>query len=62
MRTRRARKQWCVSSLALNTVCGVGGSSNAVRTKAKVPIDIEGLGDLSFEGSVLDNGDVPALL
>eukprot|EP00975_Prorocentrum_lima_P051846 10857924-Prorocentrum_lima.AAC.1 len=41
----------------LNTVCGVGGSSNAVRTKAKVPIGIEGLGDLSFEGSVLDNSD-----
>eukprot|EP00975_Prorocentrum_lima_P011548 2453852-Prorocentrum_lima.AAC.1 len=46
----------------LNTVCGIGGSSNAVRTKAKVPIGIEGLGDLSFEGSVLDNSDVPALL
>eukprot|EP00975_Prorocentrum_lima_P063380 12891145-Prorocentrum_lima.AAC.1 len=46
----------------LNGVCGVGGSSNAVRTKAKVLIGIEGLGDLSCEGSVLDNSDVPALL
>eukprot|EP00975_Prorocentrum_lima_P054947 11522703-Prorocentrum_lima.AAC.1 len=46
----------------LNTVCGVGGSSTAVRAKAKVPIGSEGLGDLSFEGSVLDNSEVPALL
>eukprot|EP00975_Prorocentrum_lima_P016189 3435670-Prorocentrum_lima.AAC.1 len=34
-----------------NIVCGVGGAANAVRTKAGVPIGIEGMGDLSFEGS-----------
>eukprot|EP00975_Prorocentrum_lima_P064585 12898366-Prorocentrum_lima.AAC.1 len=41
---------------------GVGGSSNAVRTKATVRIGIAELGNLSFEGSVLDNSAVPALL
>eukprot|EP00975_Prorocentrum_lima_P054311 11391072-Prorocentrum_lima.AAC.1 len=35
----------------LNSVCGIGGSSNAVRAKATVPIGIAELGNLSFEGS-----------
>eukprot|EP00975_Prorocentrum_lima_P046666 9752354-Prorocentrum_lima.AAC.1 len=41
----------------LNSVYGVGGSSNAVRTIATVPIGIAELGNLSIEGSVLDNSD-----
>eukprot|EP00975_Prorocentrum_lima_P053135 11143393-Prorocentrum_lima.AAC.1 len=44
----------------LNSVYGVGGSSNTVRTKATVPVGVAELGNLSFEGSVLDNRDVSA--
>eukprot|EP00975_Prorocentrum_lima_P040275 8458277-Prorocentrum_lima.AAC.1 len=54
----KAGKKTVVKEQAgLNSVGGVGGSSNAVRTKATVPIGIAELGNLSFEGSVLDNSD-----
>eukprot|EP00975_Prorocentrum_lima_P013817 2936309-Prorocentrum_lima.AAC.1 len=59
----KAGKKTVVKEQAgLNSVCSVGGSSNAVRTIATVPIGIAILGNLSFEGSVLDNSDVLALL
>eukprot|EP00975_Prorocentrum_lima_P035413 7436430-Prorocentrum_lima.AAC.1 len=43
----------------LNSVCGVGGSSNAVKTRVTVPIGVSELGNLLFKGSVLVNSDVP---
>ncbi len=46
----------------LGSVCGVGGSSNAVRSKATVPVGVKELGNTSYTGSVLDDSDVPALL
>eukprot|EP00975_Prorocentrum_lima_P027938 5874373-Prorocentrum_lima.AAC.1 len=46
----------------LSSVCGVGGSTNAVRKRATVPIGVPELGNISSKGSVLENSEVPALL
>eukprot|EP00975_Prorocentrum_lima_P061362 12863255-Prorocentrum_lima.AAC.1 len=46
----------------LNSVCGVGGSTNAVKARATVPIAVSELGNLSYRGSVLDNSEVLAVL
>eukprot|EP00975_Prorocentrum_lima_P063000 12888833-Prorocentrum_lima.AAC.1 len=46
----------------LNSVCGVGGSTNAVKKKATVPRGVPELGNISIRGSVLQNSEVPALL
>eukprot|EP00975_Prorocentrum_lima_P043468 9126222-Prorocentrum_lima.AAC.1 len=60
--TNAGHKTFVEDQPGLNSVSGVGGSSNAVRTKATLPIGVSELGNLLFRGSVLDNSDVPALL
>eukprot|EP00975_Prorocentrum_lima_P034870 7326970-Prorocentrum_lima.AAC.1 len=41
----------------LNSVCGVGGSTNSVKTRATVPIGVSELGNLVYKGSVLENSE-----
>eukprot|EP00975_Prorocentrum_lima_P006325 1363714-Prorocentrum_lima.AAC.1 len=35
----------------LNSVCGVGGYTNAVKKRATVPLGVSELGNLAFKGS-----------
>eukprot|EP00975_Prorocentrum_lima_P029068 6105143-Prorocentrum_lima.AAC.1 len=45
----------------LGSACGVGGT-NSIRHKAPVPICVSEVGSATYSGSMLENGEVPALL